>query len=236
MRYRWAIKTGVLWFAGTNARPFLSLRGSRGSVEDIELNDPDALDDWERGAVNRGTFETADLGSLLSGVLRHDGTGPSPDWAPEYVRISNVEDGRVWLAAVNKTLTVNEPFRLTFRLEDSDDLRREAEHQREDAAIKIEAEEAERRQSRARRFDAPRFLPTRPPERVKPAPPAPAPAPSAESPAPAPSATTPEPPAPPEETRPPAKATDTDALSTYADARTRTPAYLLALFETRRKG
>ncbi len=154
MHYRWEIKTGTTWYAGTDANVYLSLRGDKASMAEIELNDPDDVNDWEKGDVNHGTIDTADLGNVQTGTLKHDGGGASPDWTPEYVRITNDEDGRVWLAAVNVELTANQVQRLVFRLEDkgqfeqlerakkeaAEKTRREAD----DAAAKAEEEEADR--------------------------------------------------------------------------------------------
>ena len=154
MHYRWEIKTGSTWYAGTDANIFLSLRGDKAAMQEIELNDPDDSNDWEKGDVNHGTIDTADLGNLQTGTLKHDGGGASPDWTPEYVRITNDEDGRVWLAAVNVELTANQVQRLVFKVEDkgqyeqlerakkeaADKARREAD----EAASKAEEEQADR--------------------------------------------------------------------------------------------
>ena len=115
MHYRWEIKTGTTWYAGTDANVYLSLRGDKASMAEIELNDPDDVNDWEKGDVNHGTIDTADLGNVQTGTLKHDGGGASPDWTPEYVRITNDEDGRVWLAAVNVELTANQVQRLNTK-------------------------------------------------------------------------------------------------------------------------
>jgi hypothetical protein len=86
MRYRWEIRTGDTWYAGSDANVYLSIAGDKGSMKELELNDPDSNNDWEKGDVNHGVFETADLGMLTTGTLRHDGSGASPDWTVDYVR------------------------------------------------------------------------------------------------------------------------------------------------------
>ena len=154
MHYRWEIKTGTTWYAGTDANVYLSLRGDKASMAEIELNDPDDVNDWEKGDVNHGTIDTADLGNVQTGTLKHDGGGASPDWTPEYVRITNDEDGRVWLAGVNVELTANQVQRLVFRLEDKGQFeqlerakKEAAEKTRrkaDDAAAKAEEAEADR--------------------------------------------------------------------------------------------
>jgi hypothetical protein len=115
MRYRWEIRTGDTWYAGTDASVYLSIVGDKGSMKEMELNDPDN-NDWEKGDVNHGVFETADLGMLTTGTLRQDGSGTQSDWTVDYVKITNDEDGRVWTTGVNAELKGNQPHRLVFKL------------------------------------------------------------------------------------------------------------------------
>ena len=154
MHYRWEIKTGSTWYAGTDANVYMTLRGDKAAMQEIELNDPDSNNDWEKGDTNHGTIDTADLGNLQTGTLKHDGGGASPDWTPEYVRITNDEDGRIWLAPVNTELKANQVQRLVFRLEDKgqyEQLERskkeaaeKARREADEAASKSEEEEAAR--------------------------------------------------------------------------------------------
>jgi hypothetical protein len=154
VHYRWEIKTGSTWYAGTNANVYLTLRGDKAAMQEVELNDPDSNDDWEKGDTNHGTIDTADLGNLQTGTLKHDGSGPSPDWTPEYVRITNDEDGRIWLAPVNTELKGNQVQRLVFKLEDKgqyEQLERskkeaaeKARREADEASSKAEEEEAAR--------------------------------------------------------------------------------------------
>ena len=114
-RYRWEIKTADVVYAGTDATPYLSLSGDKATLKETELNDPDSNNDWEKGQINHGTIETADLGWIKTGTLKHDGSGGGPDWTVEYVKITNDDDGREWLAGVNTELKGNNPFRLVFK-------------------------------------------------------------------------------------------------------------------------
>ena len=114
-RYRWEIKTADVMYAGTDATPYLSLSGDKATLKETELNDPDSNNDWEKGQINHGTIETTDLGWLKTGTLKHDGSGGGPDWTVEYVKITNDDDGREWLAGVNAELTGNNPCRLVFK-------------------------------------------------------------------------------------------------------------------------
>ena len=58
MRYRWEIRTGDTWHAGTDANAYLTVVGDKGSMKEMELNDPDSYNDWEKGDGNHGVFET----------------------------------------------------------------------------------------------------------------------------------------------------------------------------------
>ena len=102
MRYRWTIKTGDDWYSGTDANVFLSLSGLDASMREVEISDPDALNDWEKGDLNHGSIETEDLGELQTGTLRHDQSGPSSGWKVDWVKVQNEEDGREWTATVGK--------------------------------------------------------------------------------------------------------------------------------------
>jgi hypothetical protein len=100
MRYRWEIKTTDTWYSGTDASVFLSLSGLDASMREVQISDPDAINDWERGDVNHGSIETQDLGELQTGTLRHDQSGPAAGWSVDWVKITNEEDGREWTATV----------------------------------------------------------------------------------------------------------------------------------------
>ena len=130
-------------------------------MQEVELNDPDSVNDWEKGDTNHGTIETADLGNLQTGTLKQDGSGASPDWTPEYVRITNDEDGRVWLAPVGVELKGDQPFRLVFKLEDAgqyEQIQRQkkeaadkAKREADEAAAKADEEQADREAEEAER-------------------------------------------------------------------------------------
>ena len=58
MRYRWTIKTGDAMYAGTDSSVFLSLAGLDASMREVEISDPDTINDWEKGDQNHGVIET----------------------------------------------------------------------------------------------------------------------------------------------------------------------------------
>ncbi len=140
-RYRWETKTAYVPGAGTDANVFISLSGDKATLKETEINDPDSSQDWEKGDINHGLIETADLGWIKTGTLKHDGWGAGPDWMVEYVKITNDEDGREWLAGVNAELKANNPFRLVFKNTSRgqfDEMQRQKE---------LEVEQREREQS-----------------------------------------------------------------------------------------
>ena len=102
MRYRWSIKVGDAMYAGTDANVFLSLAGLEASMREVQISDPDAINDWERNDTYHGVLETDDLGELQSGTLRHDNSGPGAGWLVDWVKIQNEEDGREWTATLGK--------------------------------------------------------------------------------------------------------------------------------------
>jgi hypothetical protein len=102
MRYRWKIKTSDSFNAGTDADVFLSLSGTDATMREVEISDPGAINDWEKGDVNTGIIETDDLGDLQSGTLRHNNKGAASGWSVDWVKVQNEEDGREWTATVGK--------------------------------------------------------------------------------------------------------------------------------------
>ena len=102
MRYRWSIRTGDLWNAGTDANVHLSLAGLDAAMREVEITDPGTYNDWEKGDVNSGAIETDDLGEIQTGTLRHDNSGALSGWYVDWVKITNEEDGREWTAQVGK--------------------------------------------------------------------------------------------------------------------------------------
>ena len=114
-RYGWEIQTSDTPGAGTDAKVFLSLEGDQGQTKEMYLADPSAINDWERGDLNTGTFQTTELGNLIRGTLRHDGSGLGSDWTVDLVTVRHEDTGRAWVSGVNATLKAKTPFRLVFR-------------------------------------------------------------------------------------------------------------------------
>ncbi len=102
MRYRWSIKVGDSMYAGTDANVYLSLAGDIANMREVQVSDPDAINDWEKGDVYHGLLETEDLGDLQTGMLRHDQSGVGSGWQVDWVKVQNEEDSREWTATVGK--------------------------------------------------------------------------------------------------------------------------------------
>lgn len=152
MRYTWTIKTGDVWYAGTDANVFLSLNGLDAVMKEVEISDPGAINDWEKGDVNHGSIETEDLGELQTGVLRSDQSGPGAGWFVDWVKVRNEEDGREWTAQVGAWTDHdgrNGRFRLKFALTDSGDYERIQKQKAEAARKQAEKDAAAKKQREA---------------------------------------------------------------------------------------
>jgi hypothetical protein len=114
--YKWKIQTSDTPGAGTDARVYLTLFGTKkdAEVRNKYLADTDSINDWERGDLNTGSFVAPELGRVVLGFLQHDGGGAGSDWTVDYVSIED-ERGNVWVANVNDTLRRNQQVRLVFR-------------------------------------------------------------------------------------------------------------------------
>ncbi|MBK9350380.1 MAG: hypothetical protein IPN05_09435 [Sulfuritalea sp.] len=141
--------------AGTDATVIVP-SGDKASMGPVEIADPDDNNDFEKGDVNHGLIETADLGMIQTGTIQHDGWGASPDWMLDSVKITNDDDGRVWLAGVNAELKGGQPKRLVFSLVDRGqyDIRLrqakiDADKKRKDAEIADRQAEQERLEQEA---------------------------------------------------------------------------------------
>lgn len=152
MRYTWTIRTGDVWYAGTDANVFLALNGLDAVMKEVEISDPDQVNDWEKGDENHGSIETEDLGELQTGVLRTDQSGASAGWYVDWVKIRNEEDGREWTAQVGAWSDHdgrNGRFRLKFSLSDPGDYERIQKQKAEAARKQAEKDAAAKKQREA---------------------------------------------------------------------------------------
>lgn len=144
MRYTWTIRTGDVWYAGTDANVFLSLNGLDAVMKEVEISDANTTNDWEKGDTNTGSIETEDLGELQTGLLRSDQSGASSGWFVDWIKVRNEEDGREWtsqLGAWSDQDGRNGRFRLRFSLSDTGDFER-IQKQKAAAAKKLADKEA----------------------------------------------------------------------------------------------
>lgn len=117
--YKWTIKTSDRSaLAGTDADVYLALSGTRGAMQDyVALDDPNAVNDFERGDVNSGTFTYEDLGDIRSGFLLENKGRPGSDWAVDYITVMNLGDGRTWRCDLGGAFAEEEGRNGTFPLQ-----------------------------------------------------------------------------------------------------------------------
>lgn len=151
MRYTWTIRTGDVWYAGTDSNVYLSLNGSDAVMKEVQIDDPNSVNDWEKGDVNSGSIETQDLGELQTGILRSDQSGPGSGWYVDWVKVRNEDDGREWTAQIGAWSDHDGRdgrFRLKFVLSDPGDYDR-IQKQKADAAAKQAAKDAAEKKAKA---------------------------------------------------------------------------------------
>lgn len=93
--YRVQIRTGDMLRAGTNARVFLTLQGSRGDSPEYYLNDPG--NDFRQGKTDTFLLRHAwELGELHTLRVRHDNSGLLPEWYLCDIRVELEGSGKSW--------------------------------------------------------------------------------------------------------------------------------------------
>ncbi|VDM25910.1 unnamed protein product [Hydatigera taeniaeformis] len=103
--YQVRVRTGNLHGGGTSAQVYLTLVGDASeSGEFIFSNSKGRVFAKDREAVFK--VEAAGLGKLTKIRLRHDNSGPSPDWYPRDVTVSEIgnSDERVYYFPCNQWL------------------------------------------------------------------------------------------------------------------------------------
>lgn len=98
-KYRWKIHTADVLYAGTSGDVYISLHGLDASMKEVLLPNPDSMS-FDRDQTDTGLIDVAeDLGEIDSGVIRTDGNSSTNPWRVDWVRITNLEDGREWTAS-----------------------------------------------------------------------------------------------------------------------------------------
>ncbi|SHG97806.1 PLAT/LH2 domain-containing protein [Fibrobacter sp. UWH9] len=97
--YKITIYTGEANDAGTDARVYMNIFGSKGSTLNLlNLDDPNDKDDFEAGNVN--TIEVSapdDLGDIQKIVIGHDNANKGAGWYLDGVRIQNLRTKKQWV-------------------------------------------------------------------------------------------------------------------------------------------
>eukprot|EP00727_Mastigamoeba_balamuthi_P014270 m51a1_g9466 putative sh2 domain-containing protein (1365) ;mRNA; f:547094-557090 len=94
-RYRVSTETGDVRGAGTDAKVFVTLKGTRGQSSRVQL--PDAKDLFEKGRTDSFDIECADVGDLTSAVVEHDNSGMGAGWFLERLLVAESEaPGQQW--------------------------------------------------------------------------------------------------------------------------------------------
>ncbi|XP_065836583.1 lipoxygenase homology domain-containing protein 1-like [Oscarella lobularis] len=92
--YHIAVETGDCRNAGTDANVFVCLWGSDGDMGRRPLkyaaSDPRHRNKFERGHIDKFTFESADIGDVERLLIGHDGTGPGSGWYVSRVTVDVV--------------------------------------------------------------------------------------------------------------------------------------------------
>ena len=93
--YSIQVRTGEVGLAGTDAKVYITLNGDLGSTGEHQLDS--SANDFEKGRTNVFTITRArEVGELQSLRIRHDNSGLFPGWYLKDIRVTCVNDERVW--------------------------------------------------------------------------------------------------------------------------------------------
>lgn len=105
--YRVSVKTGDIDSAGTDADIFITLKGTNGTSNEVELDSP--RDDFERGNTDRFIIETTrNVGTLKQIVVRSDNSGKYAEFFLERVTVMDIDTNRTYNFPCNKWLNKNQ--------------------------------------------------------------------------------------------------------------------------------
>lgn len=95
MYYQIDVCTGDMGRSGTDANVYITLNGVFGSTDEHKLDS--SGNDFEKGRTDIFTITQArDVGEILSLRVRHDNFGLFPSWYLKYIRVTRVNDEKVW--------------------------------------------------------------------------------------------------------------------------------------------
>ena len=99
VKYRWTIHTSNTLYSGTSGQVFLTLHGLNASTREVELPNPES-ESFDRDQTDTGIIDVAEcVGEIESGTLRTEGNTTGKPWNVDWVKITNLDDGREWIAS-----------------------------------------------------------------------------------------------------------------------------------------
>ena len=87
-KYKITVETGTVWYAGTDANVFITLRGYLGSSSLIPLSSNKNI--FESGDVDVFVVDIPDIGQVTSIKIQHDNSGLGAGWYLKKVEVKNV--------------------------------------------------------------------------------------------------------------------------------------------------
>jgi len=93
MKWKIQIKTSNAFGAGSDADVYFSMQGTTGRTAEVQLDNPGS-NDFERGNLDTFIVDLKDVGKITKIFLRAEGTVPTDNWLPEWVRCEDMEHGR----------------------------------------------------------------------------------------------------------------------------------------------
>ncbi|ULR55595.1 PLAT/LH2 domain-containing protein [Streptomyces deccanensis] len=107
--YRINVHTGDVDAAGTDSNVYLTLFGTNGSSDEMQLES--GRDDFERDHVDTFTHTLKDLGDLYRVRIRHDNSGSWPGWFLDRVTVRDEDTDKEWAFPCSKWLSTGEDDR-----------------------------------------------------------------------------------------------------------------------------
>lgn len=104
--YRINVHTGDVDGAGTDANVYITIFGSGGSSDEMQLDS--GRDDFERASVDTFTHTLKDLADLYRVRIRHDNSGSRPGWFLDRITIRDEDSDKEWTFPCAKWLATDE--------------------------------------------------------------------------------------------------------------------------------
>ncbi|MFI1162462.1 PLAT/LH2 domain-containing protein [Streptomyces sp. NPDC020801] len=104
--YRITVHTGDVDGAGTDANVYITIYGSNGSSDELQLDS--GRDDFERNGADMFTHTLKDLGDLYRVRIRHDNSGSRPGWFLDRISIRDEDSDKEWSFPCSRWLATDE--------------------------------------------------------------------------------------------------------------------------------